>query len=659
MAHVECALIRNTDSLHYTHSVVVVGCVMRRECLFDRLPVELLHTLFTYFLAHEILFSFSDVSDHVTGALLTYSGYQLNFNGVRKKSYDLICSRIRPEQVTSLTFSDDAHLSGVFFTRFRIEDFTRLRSLTLIRTEFEQARSIFANLHKLEGLRSLSFDTDTIKFQYDEFYLSHSPAVTQLAELVRRSHAQVLPRLTHLHLNSSSSMMDIDLPRLVHLKLGRCVFDQLGPILCRAPQLQSLEVSIADHTWDTVFHLPPNRLHRLYLKAEGNSVSMDQLEQLLIGLTHLKRLILELCGERDLLDARRWETLTTGLRSFTFKFYLSSTIDHADLRFFSTPYWTEEKRWYVARYGRCVFSGVSFVPDRISLPEDDLLISSASDSNLICSRATKLNLNAGAIDSKQYFPRVTTLELTCSISSTTITKMIDMRRIVRMDIIFLDLLLPFLPLKSNLPHLTTLHVEQSVTVETVLRLRVHRLSQIRDLKICEANEHVDYMTEELLHIFPSVEHFHYSSRNLSARTMLRFVHGFAKLCDASFSADTTFRIRERKMLQNPDLFVHKHATCRIHYTINSRLPFLISWSLNPQVRTSLPSPEYYWHRGKYILRRALRNLALLLRQRDKLACVLLLSCSSYCLQSRPACVQFTLTFLLLCFVSTIINRLAS
>ena len=178
---------------------------MPRVSLLDRLPVELLHTVFTHLFAHEILFAFSDVSDYVSRVLLTYSGYQVNFNAIQSP-IGLVYSGIRPEQVISLVFSDDAHLSGVFFTRFRIEDFTRLRSLTLVRTEFEQAKSIFANLHKLEHLRSLSFDTETIRLHYDAFRSGHQPSTAQRVELLRPSHARVLDRLTHLHLDKTLGM---------------------------------------------------------------------------------------------------------------------------------------------------------------------------------------------------------------------------------------------------------------------------------------------------------------------------------------------------------------------------------------------------------------------------------------------------------------------
>ncbi|CAF1516287.1 unnamed protein product, partial [Adineta steineri] len=81
---------------------------MHHYCLFDRLPAELLHYLFTFFGKHEILLSFSDISDHVNAVLLADAAYQLDFRSIQKDYFDLIYNRIRPEQVISLILSDES-----------------------------------------------------------------------------------------------------------------------------------------------------------------------------------------------------------------------------------------------------------------------------------------------------------------------------------------------------------------------------------------------------------------------------------------------------------------------------------------------------------------------------------------------------------------------
>jgi hypothetical protein len=125
---------------------------MSSYCFLDRLPAELLHKLFDYFVAHEILFAFSGVSDYVDSTLCTYSAYRLDFRSIGKAHFDWVCRHIRAEQVISLILSDADDtpvLSQFFFSRFCIEQFTQLRSLVLIEIELDTVKLIFSNLHKL------------------------------------------------------------------------------------------------------------------------------------------------------------------------------------------------------------------------------------------------------------------------------------------------------------------------------------------------------------------------------------------------------------------------------------------------------------------------------------------------------------------------------
>ncbi|CAF3979495.1 unnamed protein product [Rotaria sordida] len=94
--------------------------------------------------AHEILFTFSYISDYVNEVLLSYLDYRLDFKSIQKSDFDLVCHRIRPDQVVSLTISDDIDTPGqseLFLSHFQIEQFTRLQSFTLI--QIESFRSSF------------------------------------------------------------------------------------------------------------------------------------------------------------------------------------------------------------------------------------------------------------------------------------------------------------------------------------------------------------------------------------------------------------------------------------------------------------------------------------------------------------------------------------
>jgi phage-related holin len=85
--------------------------------IFDQLPAELLHTLFTYFFASELFLTFYNINDYVNATLQSYSIYQLDL----KSHFRRICRYVHPEQVISLILSDSNDtpgLSELFFSRF-------------------------------------------------------------------------------------------------------------------------------------------------------------------------------------------------------------------------------------------------------------------------------------------------------------------------------------------------------------------------------------------------------------------------------------------------------------------------------------------------------------------------------------------------------------
>ena len=244
---------------------------MVRYCALDVLPVELFHTLFTYFLAHEILLSFSDVSDYINAVLLSYPSYQWNFQSIRKFDFDLVCRCIRPDQVFSLTLSDDNDTPGfseLFFTRFRMEQFIHLRSLTLIQIEIDSLQLIFPHLHKLNQLRSFSFNIETIRHKHPIWKNDYSNESTRLKSLLFETYSQVLPRLYHIDLNHSTDLISIALPNLRHLKLSTFSVNDLEQIFQHSFQLQSLDIALHMNMLDSEFMLPVNHLIRLNMRIE-------------------------------------------------------------------------------------------------------------------------------------------------------------------------------------------------------------------------------------------------------------------------------------------------------------------------------------------------------------------------------------------------------
>ena len=205
---------------------------MSDGCWLDRLPVELLHILFDYFSAHELFHTFHCINDHLDEVLRFYSAYRLNLQSIRKCDFDLVCRLIRPEQVISLTLSDGNDtpgLSRLFFSRFRIEQFTRIRSMTLIQIEDNSLESIITNLYQFNQLRALSIN------------------------------AQAIRTIQHLLRNL----------QIRHLKVHRCVDDVLEIILRDLLQLKSLDVNLVIMKARLALNVSGNRLIRLNLHIQS------------------------------------------------------------------------------------------------------------------------------------------------------------------------------------------------------------------------------------------------------------------------------------------------------------------------------------------------------------------------------------------------------
>jgi hypothetical protein len=246
--------------------------LMARYCSLNLLPVELFYTLFTYFLAHEILLTFSDVSDYVDAILLSYSAYRVDFKAIRRDNFDLVCRRIRPNQMISLIISDDNDtpgLSELFFSRWSIGQFTQLRSLTLIEIEIDSLKLIFPNLYKLNQLRSFSFNISTIRHKYPIWNNDNSNELTRLKSLLFETYTQVLPRLNHIDFNHSNDLVSFSLPYLRHLKLAKFSENELEIIFQQCSQLKSLDIVLHMNVLESKFILPSNQLIRLDLKIES------------------------------------------------------------------------------------------------------------------------------------------------------------------------------------------------------------------------------------------------------------------------------------------------------------------------------------------------------------------------------------------------------
>jgi hypothetical protein len=192
---------------------------------------------------------------------------------VTRKEFESVCQRIRPDQVVSLTLSDDVDTPGqveLFLSRFQINQFTRLRSLTLVEVGPDFWEPIVTKLIDLKSLRSFIYnssssnDSSVSKICYGD--------VVKLDKRLFDSYGPVLPQLDRLRLSHGDYLPSVQLPYLRHLIIQRCKANIMKHICCAAPQLKSLETELQWDRSKIEFSFPFNQLNRLVLQVTGERI---------------------------------------------------------------------------------------------------------------------------------------------------------------------------------------------------------------------------------------------------------------------------------------------------------------------------------------------------------------------------------------------------
>lgn len=236
------------------------------RCFFDLLPIELLEKIFTYFSCHEILHSFSHLSQRTEVLLSNYSGYRVDLQSISIGNYHLICRQILPEQIIYLKLSDDERTPGLsehFFSQFSIDQFTQLRSLHLSEIEITSFQFIFPHLHKLSPLVSLSFQYRSTRYSFRQNVTLCAEEIDRITSQTRANCSRIIPRLSRLHCDNLTGMINRPCPHLLDLKLNKCSAADLQQILLQSSHLRSLDVVFDSEKLPCHFLLTSKQLIRL------------------------------------------------------------------------------------------------------------------------------------------------------------------------------------------------------------------------------------------------------------------------------------------------------------------------------------------------------------------------------------------------------------
>ncbi len=317
------------------------------------IPVELLYRLLDYLDIQTILLSFQYVSKKFYLITNNSNHYNLDLSSTSKNHFDLICRLICPEKVVSITLSDENTTPGqigLFFSLFRITDFSRLRSVTFRHIDSKALHDILTDVLCC-SLTSLSF--------YSRGKRSKS-ILRLLSLLIPQSNLKTLSLNTHAH-HIEGIFNSVNESSLAHLTIGILTFNEYQTILRCCPHLQTL---IIDDCWmtDTDQSSSVIKSYRQVtsLMLRNTNRSMIQLESLLLltpSLVELK-LINFPSTPNSLIDGSHWETLIKTKFSFLNRFhfvfhqlflrmYECNTDVESLLIPFRTSFWLEDKQWFV------------------------------------------------------------------------------------------------------------------------------------------------------------------------------------------------------------------------------------------------------------------------------------------------------------------------
>ncbi|CAF1306637.1 unnamed protein product [Adineta ricciae] len=295
----------------------------------NTLPVEIVHCIFDHLDAQTILFSIRCLSRSFRSIVNSYERFTLDLKGLSQQDFHLLCRLIKPENVISLSLSNEFKHSDeiVSFCPYsRHKQFTRLRRLTLENID-EGPLKFLLRESNLTSLTSFP-----VKFRRGDDRLAKTTEEF-LASIITQLKLEKLEFLSNIHYILQYSL---HLHTLI-LKNG------FGPWY-----LTDMPKSYLSTTFSQV---QPLTIENMYNEID----TVDELLSLTTSLNYFK--IIFTCNQmKSMPDGHYWEILIqsklTQLNKFEFFFdqYKSSKpLEELESMnsTFQTSFWVEHKQWFV------------------------------------------------------------------------------------------------------------------------------------------------------------------------------------------------------------------------------------------------------------------------------------------------------------------------
>lgn len=263
-------------------------------------------------------------------------------------------------------------------------------------------------------------------------------------------------------------------------------------------------------------------------------LSIIDMERIISSLPRLKYLQFESNGYADLCDGHRWQTIATNLLSLDFKFQVSASPLSSDLDSFRSPFWLEERRWFVAHSERHLFT-VPFFSTTDALSNYQPLISTTSSAETLADHITSLTIVEPSADTHCHFNHVHTLIVGSFILSSYLERIVNLNRIRHLVLGYSMSCHAIKVPVHVMPNLSQLSID--VAVKYFLEeMHFSPMKNIRQLRITETSHQSpsdDYTIRELCTIFPAVQQLQVT-HICSQHQIFTYLDAFTHVLNASF-----------------------------------------------------------------------------------------------------------------------------
>jgi hypothetical protein len=291
----------------------------------------------------------------------------------------------------------------------------------------------------------------------------------------------------------------------------------------------------------------------------------------------------------DLIDGYRWKILTDSLTIFNFIFDIISWLNLSPLDSFRTPFWLEEKCWYVSSQNGCVFSMPYFFSTHVDINtwtcvdprvgEFEIDTTSFNSMNIKCVRPpTRL----------PYYTHIKKLSINCSILLENISSIVDLKQVRHLSILSITDLLIFQPYKSTIPNVYELTIKNAVTFHEIEQFKGFQFEQIKNLSVSISDKDRNFIEKGLFYCFPQIEYLTYSSTLASIKILTNVIDEVVHLTNVSFyfyhQPNTTISdpyFNSNYIIQNSQRLNENNFTCRVQQVSSSS--FNVHCWIAPQV----------------------------------------------------------------------------